>query len=121
MIENIIVLLMGLPGVLAALALVSHIGSKRLNTIGFWILAVNFLALGIAFAVGASPATKFSLLCVVSFSINFGPNVGTYVLPAIAFPRHLRTTCHGISCFGGKCGALFGTMMFPIISKSSLN
>lgn len=110
----------GLPGTIMAIVLIKKLGSKRLNVWGNVLLFLNFGAMGGAYAISASSTVKFILLCTLTFLLNFGPNLGTFVLPAICFPAHVRSTCHGISAFGGKLGALSGTLMFPIVKSSSL-
>lgn len=118
--QNILVQLMGLPAILISIFLIERTGSKRLNVIGFLCLFVSFSAMGVAYMMSLSPRILFGLLCCVTFFINFGPNLATYVLPAICFPPHLRSTCHGISSFGGKLGAAVGTVMFPFVDRCSL-
>eukprot|EP00930_Biecheleria_cincta_P088315 TRINITY_DN7754_c0_g1_i1.p1 TRINITY_DN7754_c0_g1~~TRINITY_DN7754_c0_g1_i1.p1 ORF type:complete len:463 (-),score=66.50 TRINITY_DN7754_c0_g1_i1:158-1546(-) len=118
--ENVIVQSMGIPALVISILLIDRIGSKRLNVIGFICLAVSFAAMGVACVMGWSSRILFGLLCCITFFINFGPNLGTYVLPAICFPPHLRSTCHGISSFGGKLGAVVGTITFPFINSWSL-
>jgi hypothetical protein len=44
--------------------------------------------------------------------------LGTYVLPTLCFPAAVRSTCHGISAFGGKCGAVVGTLLFMPVFDS---
>ena len=45
---------------------------------------------------------KFITFCLITFALNFGPNVGTYVLPATCFPAAIRSTFHGLSAASGK-------------------
>lgn len=118
--QNIFVQVMGLPAILISVLLIDRTGSKRLNVIGFLCLFVSFAAMGVAYMMSLSPRILFGLLCCITFFINFGPSLATYVLPAICFPAHLRSTCHGISSCGGKLGAVVGTVMFPFINTWSL-
>ena len=55
------------------------------------------------------------LFCLVTISLNAGPNVSTYVLPASAFQRSERGFFHGLSAAAGKAGAVFGAFVFPIL------
>jgi len=69
---------------------------------------------------GSSAQVLFGVFCVLNFLLSFGPNLGTYVLPAICFPMDVRSTCHGISATGGKLGAMTGAFLFPFVSKGPL-
>jgi len=110
---------MGIPGALLAIAIIDRAGSRRLNIYGFLLLALNFAAMGVVFIVDSSQnVLLFALFCVLTFLLNFGPNLGTFVLPAVCFPAHIRSTCHGISAFGGKLGAVVGTLAFPLVKQS---
>jgi len=61
---------------------------------------------------------KFIVFCMITFGLNWGPNVATYVLPAAAFPTEVRSTFHGLSAACAKFGALVGTFLYqPIADK----
>ena len=47
-------------------------------------------------------------------------NVTTYVCAAETYPTELRATCHGISAFMGKAGALLATLTFGHLSSSQI-
>eukprot|EP00411_Alexandrium_monilatum_P026526 CAMPEP_0175333872 /NCGR_PEP_ID=MMETSP0095-20121207/2505_1 /TAXON_ID=311494 /ORGANISM="Alexandrium monilatum, Strain CCMP3105" /LENGTH=522 /DNA_ID=CAMNT_0016631181 /DNA_START=1 /DNA_END=1566 /DNA_ORIENTATION=+ len=119
--QGLVVQAMSMPGCLLAILLINRIGSKRLNVIGLLLLCVNFAAMAVVSAVDRNAeATLFALFCMLTFLLNFGPNVGTYVLPAICFPAHVRSTCHGLSSFGGKAGAALGALVFPAVKATRL-
>jgi len=70
-----------------------------------------------------SPSSKnlqFVLLCVLTFALHSGPIIGIYVVPAICFPVHASSTCHGIAAMSGKLGAVVGTLLFQPLSNASL-
>jgi len=118
--QSVIVQMMGIPACLLSIHLVDKIGSKRLNVYGFAILTLLFAAMAIVYQTAQDQSTLlFVLFCALTFFLNFGPNLGTYVLPAVCFPSHIRSTCHGLSAFGGKTGALVGALMFPAIKGAS--
>lgn len=114
--------LLGLPACFGAIMLIEKLGSKTLNIIGFIAIAVFCLAFAIVYEVAASNTSLlFGLYCGLVFSLNFGPNIGTYVLPAICFPAQSRSTCHGVSAMSGKFGAVVGTFAFTLLGKGSLS
>jgi len=119
--QSVIVSAMGIPGCLLAIKSISWMGSKRLNVYGLLLLCINLIAMAVVYTKSPdSSNTLFSLFCSLSFLTNYGPNLGTFVLPAICFPVHIRSTCYGLSAFGGKLGAVIGTLLFPIVSSSAI-
>jgi len=57
----------------------------------------------------------FVFYCLLLFSLNAGPAMTTYVLPAQTFPIEIRSTYNGISAACGKVGAAVGAYMVIII------
>ena len=60
----------------------------------------------------------YFIYCVLLFSLNSGPSMTTYCVPAEAFPYEIRATYNGISAACGKLGAAVGAFM---VSNSSIN
>lgn len=114
--QSVVTLSMSIPAVIVSSLLVTKVGCKRLNVIGFLLMAVNFVVLALVWGK-ASKGVVFAAFCVLNFCMSFGCDVGTFVLPAICFPMEVRSTCHGISATCGKLGALIGVVLFPIISN----
>jgi PHS family inorganic phosphate transporter-like MFS transporter len=107
-----------LPASAVAIALLKPMGARALSHAGFALIAASFAALAAAFNLDAGPTVKFVLYIVLSFALNWGPNVTTYVIPAEVFPARIRGTFHGTSAAAGKLGAVIGTFMFqPIVDK----
>jgi PHS family inorganic phosphate transporter-like MFS transporter len=81
-------------------------------------MSACFLALAICYNIQASKYVKFSVFCVLTLSLNWGPNIGTYVLPASLYPAEIKSTFHGLSAACGKIGALLGTFIFAAVSEA---
>lgn len=125
--QNIAVTAMGLPGVIVAIALLQWLGSKRLQSWGFVMIA----ALSLPFAAvlwnktaddqasGSGLWVEFSLLCALIFALNWGVNVSTYVLPTEVFPSEIRSSFFGVSAAMAKLGALIGSSTFDQIGIHS--
>jgi PHS family inorganic phosphate transporter-like MFS transporter len=108
------------PGYFAAIMLLDRTGRKRIQLLGFAMMALMFLLIGVIPAVTAN-AVPFILLYGISyFFTEFGPNTTTFVYPAEIFPVEVRTTAHGISAGAGKLGAFAGAYLFPAMLASSL-
>jgi MFS transporter, PHS family, inorganic phosphate transporter len=109
-----------LPGYFVAIALLDRTGRRAIQILGFVMMALAFLAIGILPGV-TKAVVPFVLLYGVSyFFTEFGPNTTTFVYPAEIFPVEVRTTGHGISAGAGKVGAFIGAYLFPVFLASSL-
>eukprot|EP00040_Diaphanoeca_grandis_P044567 m.12771 g.12771 ORF g.12771 m.12771 type:complete len:441 (-) comp9439_c0_seq1:217-1539(-) len=118
--QNLQVAAMGLPGVILAVLLINKLGLKNMNTLGFFMTAIAFAVLAVMFHISPDGLAyeKFAVFCVTMFSLNFGPNICTYVIPATLYPVEVRTTFHGLSAGSGKIGAVVGTFMYAPIADT---
>ncbi|GJE93814.1 phosphate permease [Phanerochaete sordida] len=128
-------------GYAATFALIDHptFGRRRIQLLGFGVLALLFAVIGVVLKVGAArnalgspeplaPHTRFggggwshalyALAVLAAFFMNFGPNTTTFVVPGELFPTRYRSTCHGLSAAAGKVGAIIG--QFAIVGNRSL-
>ena len=106
------------PGYLLAFTKMDRIGHRRLQLIGFGVMAGAFVTLG-AIPVLTTVVAPFLLIFGMSyFFIEFGPNTTTFVLPSELFPVSMRTTGHGIAAGIGKLGAFIGVFLVPQLQKS---
>jgi PHS family inorganic phosphate transporter-like MFS transporter len=102
-----------LPGYLLAVMKMDRIGHRRLQFIGFAVMALCFLVLGI-FPTLTTTVVPFLLIFGLSyFFVEFGPNTTTFVMPSEVFPVNMRTTGHGTAAGIGKLGAFIGVFLVP--------
>jgi MFS family permease len=106
------------PGYILAIARMDRIGHRRLQLIGFAMMAVCFAVIGLV--PGMTTAVLPFLLAygISYFFTEFGPNVTTFVLPGELYPVSVRATGHGISAGVGKFGAFVGVFLFPVLQSS---
>jgi len=104
-----------LPGYVVAFFTIDRIGHRRLQFIGFAMMAVAFFLIGVIPGVIKDVAPFLILYGLSYFFTEFGPNTTTFVLPAELYPVAARTTGHGISAGTGKLGAFVGTFTFPLV------
>jgi MFS family permease len=98
------------PGYLLAIARMDRIGHRRLQFIGFAIMALCFVVLG-AFPALTTTVAPFLLIFGLSyFFTEFG-------MPSEVFPVSMRTTGHGIAAGIGKLGAFVGVFLVPQLQK----
>lgn len=106
-----------LPGYALAVWKMDKIGHRKLQIIGFAVMAACFLVL--------AAVPRFTTLVVPFIAIfglsylftEFGPNTTTFVLPSEVFPVEMRTTGHGIAAGVGKLGAFAGVFFVPLLQS----
>jgi MFS transporter, PHS family, inorganic phosphate transporter len=108
-----IFIVFAVPGYLLAFTKMDQIGHRRLQLIGFGVMACAFAALGIIPGL-TTVVVPFLLIFGMSyFFVEFGPNTTTFVLPSELFPTNMRTTGHGFAAGIGKLGAFVGVFLVP--------
>jgi MFS family permease len=103
------------PGYLLAVNRMDRIGHRRLQFIGFSVMALCFVVLAIVPQLTQQVAPFLAILGLSYFFIQFGPNMTTFVLPSEVFPVSMRTTGHGIAAGVGKLGAFVGVFLVPVL------
>lgn len=114
---------LGIPGCIAAILLMAPPrGPRTVLVLGFVLMTVAFTLTGLAmWYAPTNKALSIAMLCVVSFAINCGPNVATYVLPTVVYHAEVKATFHGFSAGCGKLGAVVGTFLYaPILDLFGL-
>jgi MFS transporter, PHS family, inorganic phosphate transporter len=107
--------LFAVPGYFLAVMRMDRIGHRRLQFIGFSVMALAFLTLAIIPALTTHVAPFLAILGLSYFFIEFGPNTTTFVLPSEVFPVSVRTTGHGMAAGIGKLGAFVGVFLVPVL------
>jgi MFS transporter, PHS family, inorganic phosphate transporter len=115
-----IVAVFAIPGYIVAILLLDRIGRRTIQILGFAIMALMFLLIGLIPAVTTTLAPFLILYGISYFFTEFGPNMTTFIYPAELFPTEVRTTGHGISAGAGKLGAFAGAFLFPVLLDSSI-
>jgi MFS transporter, PHS family, inorganic phosphate transporter len=106
------------PGYVLAIARLDQIGHRRLQLLGFAMMAACFAIIAIVPGM-TTMVVPFLLVYGVSyFFTEFGPNMTTFVLPSELYPVSMRATGHGISAGVGKFGAFIGVFLFPVLQTS---
>ena len=103
------------PGYLLSVYGMDKWGRKRIQLLGFAMMAASFIAIALLGDAKSIIVPFVALYCLNYFFTEFGPNTTTFVLPAEIFPTKVRTTSHGISATVGKLGAAVGTFSFPLL------
>ena len=112
----IIFTVFAIPGYLASIFFMDAVGHRRLQWIGFAVMALAFAAMALIPGI-THEVLPFLLVYGVSFFfIEFGPNCTTFVMPSEVYPTSIRATGHGMAAGIGKFGAFIGTFVFPFIA-----
>ena len=104
-----------IPGYAMVVWWMDRIGHRKLQLIGFGVMAAAFLLLAVIPVLTASVGAFLAVFGLSYFFVEFGPNVTTFVLPSEVFPVSARTTGHGISAGVGKLGAFVGVFLVPAL------
>jgi MFS transporter, PHS family, inorganic phosphate transporter len=115
--ELAIFVIAALPGYLLAIARVDKIGHRKLQWVGFVMMAVCFATIGLVPGVSTAVLPFVLAYGVSYFFSEFGPNTTTFILPSELFPVSMRATSHGISAGVAKFGAFLGVFLFPVIES----
>ncbi len=105
------------PGYFLAAYTMDRIGHRRLQLIGFPLMGLAFLLIGVIPGITTAIVPFLILFGMSYFFAEFGPNTTTFVLPGEVFPTSARATGHGLSAGFAKVGAFIGVYVFPIIKS----
>jgi MFS family permease len=106
------------PGYVLAIARLDRIGHRRLQLVGFAVMAACFLTIAIIPGLTTAVVPFLLVYGVSYFFTEFGPNMTTFVMPSELYPVSMRATGHGISAGIGKLGAFIGVFLFPLLQSS---
>ncbi len=106
------------PGYVLAIAWLDRIGHRRLQLLGFAMMALCFLIIAVIPGMTTVVAPFLLVYGVSYFFTEFGPNMTTFVMPSELYPVTMRATGHGISAGVGKFGAFVGVFLFPVLQRS---
>ncbi|KAJ0024944.1 hypothetical protein Pint_09183 [Pistacia integerrima] len=111
--QAIVAICSTVPGYYVTVYFIDRIGRVRIQLLGFFCMAIVYLAIGIPYIHYWDTHTNFGFMFLYGltfFFANFGPNTTTFIVPAEFFPARFRSTCHGISGAIGKVGAIIGSV-----------
>ena len=103
------------PGYAFAACFVDRIGRKRLQILGFGMMALSYLLIATFPSIKEHLGWFLPIFGLSFFFINFGPNSTTFLIPSEIYPTSIRAQAHGLSAAIGKCGAFIGTFFLPIV------
>jgi PHS family inorganic phosphate transporter-like MFS transporter len=126
--QTLLVQGLGIPACALAIWCLPRMGGRSLLLWGFIANGVTFLFLQVAYAVFPDsddvtvppnqPWLKFFLFACCMFALNWGTNLGTYIVPVASYPSGVRGTFHGLSAAAGKAGAALGAFLYPVVVNS---
>lgn len=118
-VANLWINLLAMPGYIMSIIFLDAIGRKRLQMIGFFVVAMLFGGMAMFHSkLAANVHLYVAMYALTFFFVDFGPNVTTFVLPVEIFPTTSRASCHGLSAAVGKLGAVVGVLMFKPLENS---
>jgi len=113
----------GIPAVLHGLWKLRRYGTKRLQVLGFLVLALTcaiFAAIWNPLQSKGVLNSNILFVCYLAFvsATNWGPRLTTFVLPQELFKVEIRSTFNGIAAAAGKVGAVLGIWIFGKVHAS---
>ena len=114
----IVFVIAAVPGYILAALFMDRIGHRKLQLIGFPLMGLAFLLIGVIPGVTVAVVPFLVLFGISYFFAEFGPNSTTFVLAGECFPTAARTTGHGISAGVAKLGAFIGVYAFPHLTAA---
>ena len=117
-VQLVIFVVAAVPGYLLGIARMDCVGHRRLQLIGFAMMALCFAVIGLVPGLTTAVVPFLLVYGISYFFTEFGPNMTTFVMPSEVFPVTMRATGHGISAGVGKLGAFIGVFLFPLLQSS---
>ncbi len=99
-IQLVIFVVAAVPGYLLGIAQMDRIGHRRLQLIGFAMMALCFAIIGLVPGLTTAVVPFLLVYGVSYFFTEFGPNMTTFVMPSEVFPVTMRAT--GTRYLGGN-------------------
>lgn len=111
-------LVFAVPGYALAVLRMDRVGHRRLQLLGFAVMAACFVALGLVPVLTSAVVPFIAVFGLSYFFVEFGPNTTTFVLPSELFPTRARATGHGLAAGIGKLGAFIGVFLVPSLQSA---
>lgn len=115
-IGSAVVALLGVVGASLGMMFTERIGRRKQIIVGFVLMAISLLVLGIFNPQHLLPITV--LLAIAILAANFGPGVLNNVYPTETFPTRLRSSGAGFAGAMSRIGSILGVLVFPIMVDS---
>ena len=121
--QQLVGLSFNVPAMLASVELLNRqrITTKRLQIAGFLLMAFAYALYGVLNALRVNAWVLFAAYCFLNFTLSFGPNVTTFVLPSATFSGATKSTMNGLCAALGKLGAVVGTQVLPVLLDVGLS
>ena len=115
LLTTITFLVFAVPGYYFAAKYVDRIGRKKLQILGFVMMALCFVAIACVVQFKHALVVFVILYGLSFFFTNFGPNSTTFLIPSEVYPTSIRAKAHGLSAAIGKLGAAACAFVLPFI------
>lgn len=107
-----------LPGFVFGLIFVNKWNHAAMMTWGFIGSAFGMGLLLVAYLLHWPIWVSIAGFAIFELTLNLGPHLITYIIPAAIYPVELRGAGSGVADFLGKVGAIVGVFIMPILLRS---
>jgi MFS family permease len=116
--KALVVQSVGIPATLIMCVALPYTNLRHMQMIGFTCLGFACILFGCVYFLlhAKQPTTVYCVYVMVGFTLQFGVNITSFVLPSALFRKEVRTSCNGVAAAIGKVGAVFGAYLFPLIA-----
>jgi len=118
LLSALIFLCFAVPGYAFSAKYVDTIGRKRLQILGFFVMALCYFGIAMITHLQQHIVLFVLLFGLSFFFVNFGPNATTFLIPSEIYPTRIRARAHGISAATGKVGAFIGAFFLPLLLEA---
>lgn len=109
--------IVGLIGITICYHLVDRVGRKKVQWIGFLVLGLVFIALGVI----PGAASSFGILLlffVLVLLFDQAPGITTYLFAGELFPTAVRSSGHAVATAASRIGAFLGIVALPLFTAA---
>lgn len=105
--------LVGLFGIFICYQLVDRIGRKKIQWVGFLVLGIVFIALGLLPTSAQSFGVMLAFFILVLL-FDQAPGITTYLFAGELFPTAVRSSGHAVATAASRIGAFLGIVALPL-------
>lgn len=104
-----------LPGFIIGLCVLRRLNNVKMMCSGFVLSAIGLLLLLGAYMLHWPAWVMLVAFIIYEISLNAGPHLVTFVIPAKIYPVAVRGQGTGIADIMGKAGAVIGVIVMPML------
>ena len=106
-----------LIGFVIGLFLVNKYNHAKIQAYGFILSSIGLIVILLGYIYNMPAYISLIGFMIFELFLNAGPHLMTYIIPSQIFTIAERGSGSGIAASLGKCGAILGVLLIPILLK----